>query len=159
MIYDLTNPLHRKQFARRANLMLKRHCTNAVLVDESKRTYNQNAYLHVLIRLMALNTGVKESYAKMVYFKQLANPDLFLVENNDPVTGNKVISFRSTSELSIEEMSRAINNFRHWAEDNGYYLPEATLDDTEKLVFKSEEDEKAFKQAEMETARASMYLD
>lgn len=159
MIYDLTNPLHRKQFARRANLMLKRHCTNAVLIDESKRTYNQNAYLHVLIRLMALNTGVKESYAKAVYFKQLANPDLFLVENNDPVTGNKVISFRSTSELSIEEMSRAINNFRHWAEDNGYYLPEATLDDTEKLVFKSEEDEKAFKQAEMETARASMYLD
>ena len=159
MIYDLTNPLHRKQFARRANLMLKRHCTNAVLIDESKRTYNQNAYLHVLIRLMALNTGVKESYAKTVYFKQLANPDLFLVENNNPVTGNKVISFRSTSELSIEEMSRAINNFRHWAEDNGYYLPEATLDDTEKLVFKSEEDEKAFKQAEMETARASMYLD
>lgn len=159
MIYDLTNPLHRKQFARRANLMLKRHCTNAVLIDESKRTYNQNAYLHVLIRLMALNTGVKESYAKAVYFKQLANPDLFLVENNDPVTGNKVISFRSTSELSIEEMSRAINNFRHWAEDNGYYLPEATLDDTEKLVFKSEDDEKAFKQAEMETARASMYLD
>ena len=159
MIYDLTNPLHRKQFVKRANKMLERHCTNAVLVDESKRTYNQNSYIHVLIRLMALNTCVKESYAKNVYFKQLANPDLFIEENEDPVAGNKIMSLRSSSELTIEEMSRAINNFRHWAEDNGYYLPEASFDEDERAVFKSAADEQAFKQAELETTRASMYID
>lgn len=159
MIYDLTNPLHRKQFVKRANKMLEKHCTNAVLIDESKRTVNQNSYLHVLIRLMALNTGVKESYAKSVYFKQLSNPDLFIVESDDPVTGNKVTSLRSSADLTVEEMCLAINNFRHWAEDNGYYLPEANLDDSDRLVFKTKEDEKAFKQAELETTRASQYLD
>lgn len=158
MIYDLSNPLHRKQFVARANKMLERHCTNAVLVDESKRTYNQNAYLHVLIRLMALNTGVKEGYAKNVYFKQLANPDLFIQESEDPIAG-KVTTLRSSSELTIEEMSQAISNFRHWAEDNGFYLPDATFDDGERAVFKTEADEQAFKQAELETARAGMYID
>lgn len=159
MIYDLTNPLHRKQFVKRANKMLERRCTNAVLIDESKRTYNQNSYVHVLIRLMALNTGVKESYAKNVYFKQLSNPDLFVVEIEDPITGSKVHSLRSSSELTIEEMSRAINNFRHWAEDNGYYLPEATFDEEERAIFKTPQDEQAFKQAELETTRAGIYLD
>ena len=159
MIYDLTNPLHRKQFVKRANKMLERHCTNAVLCDESKRTYNQNAYLHVLIRLMALNTGVKESYAKNVYFKQLSNPDMFIEENEDPITGNKIMSLRSSAELTIEEMSLAINNFRHWAEDNGYYLPEASVGEDEKMAFATPEDEQAFKQAELETTRASVFID
>ena len=158
MTYDLSNPLHRKQFVKRANKMLERHCTTAILVDESRRTYNQNSYLHVLIRTMALLTGVKESYAKNVYFKQLANPDLFVYENDDPIAG-KLVSLRSSSELTVEEMSRAISNFRHWAEDNGYYLPDATVDENDKIVFKTDADEKAFKQAQIETDRASMFID
>ena len=159
MIYDLTNPLHRKQFVARANKMLERHCTNVVLIDESKRSLNQNSYLHVLLRIMALETGVKEKYAKDVYFKQFANMDIFLREAVDPVTGNVIQSLKSTSELTLEEMSRAINNFRHWAEDNGYYLPEASLDESEKVVFKTKADEEAFKKAELETARASQFID
>ena len=159
MIYDLTNPLHRKQFVKRANNMLKRNCTNAVLIDESKRTPNQNSYLHVLIRIMAMETGVKESYAKNVYFKQLANPDLFITDEVDPITGDKIMSLRSSSELTLEEMCRAINNFRHWAEDNGYYLPEATFDEEERVQFASIADEQAFKQAEIETTRAGIFID
>ena len=159
MIYDLTNPLHRKQFVARANKMLQRHCTNAVLTDESKRTPNQNSYLHVLIRMLALETGVTEKYAKDVYFKSYANPGIFIQEIPDPITGEITQTLRSSSSLSVEEMWRAISSFRHWAADNGYYLPEATLDDSEKLVFKSQKDEQAFKKAELETERAKMYLD
>lgn len=160
MIYDLTNPLHRKQFAKRANKMLERRCTNAVLIDESRRTLNQNAYLHVLIRLMAFETGVKEKYAKDIYFKTLANPDLFIMDvEEDPITGQKVTTLRSSSELTTEEMSLAINNFRRWAEENGYYLPDATFDEDEKVVFKTDEDKLAFEKARLETERAKMYLD
>ena len=159
MTYDLTNPLHRKQFAARANKMLEKHCTNAVLVDESKRTPNQNSYLHVLIRMMALYTGVKEDYAKDMYFKRLANPRLFVKTTTDPITGNQADYCVSSSSLTVEEMSRAISNFRMWAEENGYYLPEADVNDDDKLVFKSEKDEEAFKKAELETNRASTYID
>jgi len=108
---------------------------------------------------MAFETGVKESYAKEVYFKTYANHDLFIQEVTDPITGTVVNCYRSTADLTIDEMTRAINNFRHWAEENGYYLPEATLDDDEKLIFKSPKDEQAFNQAAIETARASQFLD
>lgn len=159
MTYDLSNPLHRKQFVRRANNMLKRQCSTVVLIDESKRTPNQNRYLHVLIRILALETGVKECYAKDVYFKQLANPDIFLQEAVDPITGEIIQSLRSSSELTVEEMTRAINNFRHWSEDNGYYLPEASVNDDGELEFASKFEEEAFKKAEMETNRASQFID
>ena len=139
--------------------MLERRCTNAVLVDESKRTVNQNSYLHVLIRIMALSTGVKESYAKDVYFKQLANPDLFVKTITDPVTGAESNYLESSASLTMEEMSKAINNFRHWAEDNGYYLPDATMDESERMIFKTPQDEQAFHQAEVETERAGLFID
>ena len=158
MIYDLTNPLHRKQFAKRANDMLRKSCTNAVLVDESKRSINQNSYLHVLCRILAIETGVTEDYAKQVYFKQLANPVLFIVEEEDRITGVKVQRLRSTTELTKEEMTRAINTFRHWSEENGYYLPEASEDDEGNMNFASDDDKEAFHQAELESARLENYI-
>ena len=158
MKYDLTNKLHRKQFVKRCNDMLKKNCGCVELIDQSKRSLNQNAYLHVLIRILALETGVTETYAKQVYFKQLANPDLFIAEKTDEVSGVKVSYLRSTSELTAQEMSKAINSFRHWSEDNGYYLPEANLEDDGSMSFASDNDAEAFHQAEIETSRMEQYL-
>ena len=158
MIYDLTNPLHRKQFAKRANDMLRKSCTNAVLKDESKRSISQNSYLHVLCRILAIETGVTEDYSKQVYFKQLANPSIFIITDEDKITGSKIQRIRSSSELTKEEMTKAINTFRHWSEDNGYYLPEANPDDEGYMEFVSEEDKKAFHQAELESARLENYI-
>lgn len=158
MKYDLTNKLHRKQFVKRCNDMLKKSCNCVELKDESKRSLNQNAYVHVLIRTMALETGVTEAYAKQIYFKQLANLNIFLAESADKISGQKIQYLRSTSELTVEEMSRAIFNFRKWAEENGYYLPDATTDETGTVTFTSETDAEAFHQAEIETARMENYL-
>ena len=157
--YDLSNPLHRKQFVARANKMLEKCCGRVRLSDESNRTLNQNRYLHVLIRIMAMETGVKEHYAKQVYFKTFANPQWFLIEQVDPVTGEIIQTIRSSSELTVGEMSNAIDNFRHWAEDNGYYLPEANEDSDGNLTFSTPQDKKAFEQAEIETDRISKYID
>lgn len=158
MNYDLTNPLHRKQFAKRANDMLRKSCTNAVLIDESKRSIKQNNYLHVLCRILAIETGVTEDYSKQVYFKQLANPTLFIVEEEDKITGVKLQRLKSTAELTKEEMTRAINTFRRWSEENGYYLPEASPDEDGNMNFASEEDEQAYHQAELEASRLENYL-
>ena len=158
MIYDLTISLHRKQFAKRCNDLLRRRCTNVNLVDESKRSLNQNSYLHVLCRMLAIETGVTQDYSKQVYFKQLANPKLFVREEIDPITKQMVTSLRSTSELTREEMNRAINTFRHWSEENGYYLPEANPDEEGNYEFASEEDAKAFHQGELEASRLENYI-
>lgn len=159
MTYDLSNPLHRKQFVKRCNHLLKNKSGNVTLVDESRRTPSQNKYLHVIVRILALETGVSESYAKDVYFKQLANPSIFIQEINDGLTGDKIQRLRSTTELSKNEMSQAISNFRHWSEDNGYYLPEANIDEDGNLSFSSEKDKQAYDQALLETNRMSSYID
>ena len=138
--------------------MLALRLEKVELVNRSKRSIRQNDYLHVLIRILAIETGVTEEYSKQVYFKQLANPNIFIAESVDKVTGDKITYLRSSSDLTTEEMSRAINTFRHWSEENGYYLPEADIDDEGNMVFASEEDEKAYNQGELEASRLENYI-
>ena len=158
MNYDLRDKNDRKRFLRYANALLKNQRRNVRLIDESGRTLNQNSYLHVLCRIMAMETGVTERYAKDVYFKGMSNPDIFISEREDPITGNKTAYLKSTTELSVNEMSRAINNFRHWAEDNGYYLPEADIDNAGNVTFSSQDDKEAFEKAQIETSKLDQYL-
>ena len=60
---------------------------------------------------------------------------------------------RSTVDLNINEMRRAIDNFIRWAAENGYVLPEATLNDDGTMTFTSDQNDAAFHQAEIETSK------
>lgn len=105
-----------------------------------------------------METGTTEYYAKQVYFKEVANPDLFVRITKDPLTGKMVKTIRSSTELTIQEMGKAIDNFIRWAAEQGYVLPEATTDVDGEMMFASEEDVKAFRQAEIETSKQEQYL-
>ena len=153
MNYNLTNKEDRKRFIRYANSLLKNKKSLVSLDDKSNRTLSQNCYIHVLCRVMAQETGTTEYYAKQVYFKELANPDLFLRVTKDPLTGQMVKTIRSSTELTIQEMSKAIDNFIAWAAEQGYTMPEATSNTDGTMSFKSITDEKAFNQAEIETSK------
>lgn len=153
MNYNLTNKEDRKRFIRYANSLLKNKKTLVSLDDKSNRTLSQNCYIHVLCRVMAQETGTTEYYAKQVYFKELANPDLFIRVTKDPLTGQMVKTIRSSTELTIQEMSKAIDNFIAWAAEQGYTMPEATSNVDGTMSFNSANDEKAFNQAEIETSK------
>jgi hypothetical protein len=153
MNYDLTDKQQRLKFIRRCNFLLKNQRTNVVLTDESNRTLNQNRYIHVLCRVLAQDIGVSEQYAKQVYFKELANKDIFITTTKDPLSGKFIKIIRSTCDLSINEMRQAIETFRIWAAENGYDLPEATLNDDGTMTFETEEARQAFHQAEIETSK------
>ena len=153
MNYDLSLKEDRRLFIKRANSLLKHSRTNVALMDESNRTLNQNSYIHVLCRILANDTGVSEQYAKQVYFKELANPDIFISVSKDAITGKMVKFSRSTCDLTLQEMRKAISNFRDWAAENGYYLPEANIADDGTLSFASDDDKAAFHQAEIKTSR------
>ena len=158
MNYDLTNKDDRKSFIRRANQLLKLQRNNVAIIDESNRTLNQNSYIHVLCSILASDIGVTEHYAKQVYFKEMANPDIFITTSKDTITGKMVKFVRSTCDLSLAEMRRAIENFRTWASENGYYLPEATIADDGTMSFATADDKKAFHQATIMTSRVEGYL-
>ena len=148
MIYDLSIKEDRKRFLKRANDMLNKMRTCVSLTDESTRTLNQNSYIHVLFRIMADYTGESEEYAKQVYFKELANPDIFVKVTKDPITGKMIRYVRSSSEVSVSEMARAIDNFIRWAAEQKVELPEAQINPDESVTFLSQQDADAFHQAQ-----------
>ena len=156
MNYDLSVKEDRKRFVKRCNSLLKNQRNNVSVVDESNRTLNQNSYIHVLCRILAQDIGVSEQSAKQVYFKELASPDIFITCTKDPLTNTFMKITRSTCDLTIPEMRRAITNFRMWAADNGYNLPEAVIADDGTMSFASEQDKQAFHQAEINTSKTDV---
>lgn len=156
MNFDLSVKEDRQKFVLRVMSLLEKGKTNVSLTDESNRTLNQNSYLHVLCRIMANETGVSTDYAKQIYFKKLANRELFCYTSTDTLTGKTVNVTRSTGELTVPQMQQAITNFRNWAAEQGYYLPSAFTDDSEKVTFTSKKDAKAFHKAEIELSKTSI---
>ena len=121
MQYDLTSDFQRKAFLSRVdNLLEKGACVE--LTEKTIRTRGQNNYLHLLIGVVAMETGNTLEDAKRWYFKEICNPDLFHRQHFDKL-GNCIDSIRSTADLTKEEMSMAIDRFKRWGSQNGIYMP------------------------------------
>ena len=121
MVYDLSSDFQRKSFlAKMDNLMEKGAVVE--LTEKAFRSPNQNRYLHLLIGVVAIETGNTLEDAKKWYFKETCNPDLFHVQHRDKM-GNCIDHIRSTAELTKEEMSTAIDRFKRWGAENGIYMP------------------------------------
>lgn len=121
MIYNLANDFARKRARARFDWLEKRGAL-VELTEKMQRTPAQNRYLHLLIGVLAMETGNTLEYSKEWYFKRLANPGLFIRKVSDPFAG-EVEVLRSSADLSKEEMSTAIDRFKMWAAERGIYLP------------------------------------
>ena len=113
MRYDLQNELKRKNFS----LAVKRAWDKNLVVDFSvvkQRPLDQNSYLHVALTYLARESGVS-----------LENKDIFRRERFDPVLGKNVEYWRSSAELSVEEMRQSIDNLLVGAaRDAQVYIPD-----------------------------------
>lgn len=143
MQYNLNNPLDRQRFKVRCNALYQKEVV-VELTEKTFRTPNQNRYLHLIIGVIAMETGVGLEYAKREYFKRLCNKDLFCVVKMDRYSG-EVETLRSSAELTKEEMSMAIDRFKRWASEQGFYLP-------------APGDEELLRQIEIEMGRQRQYL-
>jgi len=143
MQYNLATDLDQERFVNRANALLQK----GVIVELTEKTFrspNQNRYLHLLIGVVAMETGVGLEYAKREYFKKLVNKDLFVIKKSDRFAG-EIEDLRSSADLTIEEMSMAIDRFKRWGYENGFYMP--SPEDTDRL-----------RDIEIEMGRLKMYL-
>lgn len=143
MQYDLSSDFQRKALLARVDNLLDKGAV-VELTEKAFRSPNQNRYIHLLIGVVALETGNSLEDAKRWYFKELCNPDLFHVQHRDKM-GNYIDHIRSTSELTKEEMSIAIDRFKRWGAENGIYLP-------------NPEDAHLLKEIEVEMGRMKAYL-
>ena len=143
MVYDLSSDFQRKAFLARVDNLMEKGAV-VELTEKVFRSPNQNRYLHLLIGVVAIETGNTLEDAKKWYFKETCNSDLFHVQHRDKM-GNYIDHIRSTAELTKEEMSMAIYRFKRWGAENGIYMP-------------NPEDIHLLKQIEIEMGRMKSYL-
>lgn len=93
------------------------------------RTLSQNSYLHLLIGYLAAELGEEDPSAvvppeliKDVY--KMVNKSIYYREHE--LFGVRFKSPRSSADLSVDEMTQTIDNFRKWSAEQGYPLPAAT---------------------------------
>lgn len=129
MIYDLSTEYDRRRFNARREALIKE---NAVveLTEKTFRSKRQNHYLHLLLGVVAMEVGETLDYVKEEYFKKVINKDLFVREKQDKFVG-KVQVILSSTQLTKEEMSMAIDRFKRWGAEQGFYMPNP--DDTSLL--------------------------
>ena len=143
MVYDLSSDFQRKAFLARVDNLMEKDAV-VELTEKAFRSPNQNRYLHLLIGVVAIETGNTLEDAKKWYFKETCNPDLFHVQHRDKM-GNCIDHIRSTAELTKEEMSTAIDRFKRWGAENGIYMP-------------NPDDASILKAIEIEMGRMKSYL-
>ena len=143
MVYDLSSDFQRKAFLARVDNLIGKGAV-VELTEKAFRTPNQNRYLHLLLGVVAMETGNTLEDAKTYYFKKVVNSDLFQVYVKDNM-GNTIDRLRSTAELTKEEMSMAIDRFKRWGAENGIYMP-------------NPEDIHLLKEIEIEMGRMKSYL-
>lgn len=144
MLFDLNNEFHREQVKARLEKLLDKRCV-IDLTEKTVRTMPQNRYLHACLGCLALHLGEELEDVKKFIFKIKINPDIFIEDKTIKHVG-RVKSLRSSSSLTKEEMSLAIERLRNWAsKEEGCYIP-------------SSEEYLLIQQIEIEIERAKAYL-
>ena len=143
MLYDLSSDFQRKAFLARVDNLMEKDAV-VELTEKAFRTPNQNRYLHLLLGVVAMETGNTLEDVKREYFKRMVNPDIFMSYNTD-TRGNSIAVYRSTTAVSKEELSTAIDRFKRWGAENGIYMP-------------NPEDIHLLKEIEIEMGRMKSYL-
>lgn len=143
MQYDLKSEFQLKAFQSKVEKLLEKGAV-VELSEKTFRSRNQNSYLHLLIGVVAMETGTTLDYCKEWYFKRLCNKDLFVTTRADRYAG-QVEVVRSSADLTKEEMSTAIDRFKRWGAENGIYMPNPG-------------DESLLREIAVEMGRMSKYL-
>ena len=96
------------------------------------RSGKQNKYLYFCLAYFAHCYKCTEAEAKEIYLKRFACPQIF--ERQFTLPNGKVETwYRSTADLSKEEMSKAIRNFRAYAD--AYNIPIPDCNDSESIRY------------------------
>lgn len=143
MQYNLSGEFERAQFVERCEYLLAKGSV-VEITEKSFRSPNQNRYLHLLLGVVAMETGNTLEDVKREYFKNLVNPDIFRSYRVD-TRGNTISVYRSTADVSKEELSVAIDRFKRWGHQNGIYMP-------------NPEDISLLKEIEIQMGRMKTYL-
>ena len=121
MKYDLRNQSDQKRFIKRCNALYQQSAF-VELTNLEKRSLKQNNYLHLILSAFAMETGYTTECVKRNFFKLHCNRDIFMIQINGALGKQNIL--RSSKDLTTKEMTTAIDRFRTFASEQGFYLPE-----------------------------------
>lgn len=142
MLFNLKNPFEVQKFDDYCKKLKKQESIVEIKKKYPLRSLAQNKYFHVILTYWASVYGCNLDEAKVRFFKEVVNPDIFWSEYTNK-RGIKVKRLRSSSELTTTEMTLAIERFRNWSQCNEelpLYLPAPHED--EALVYALQEIER-----------------
>lgn len=122
MIYNLSNEIESKRALTRLEHLVNKKKTVEIIEKSPKRSVSQNAYQHAIFASFAIEFGYTLREVKQVIFKRIVNKSIFQSEFKDKISGESIRDYRSTSELSKEENTLAIERFRNYSSINGFYI-------------------------------------
>ena len=138
MIYDLNDP---RQYMDALDFIEHAKQNNIQISLENKkqqRTTQQNKYYWLVLKYFALQYGCTKTEAEC-YFKDIVNPDIFIRTYIDKHNVKLKIR-RSSSDLSKQEMTSAINNFIVYCDQHQIHIPRP--DDQEMIRYAEQEIER-----------------
>lgn len=118
MKYNLADPAESVQALDYLVNLIKQGKIAEVKKISPRRSLSQNNYLHLLLGAFGQHFGYTMEEAKLIY-KDLNN-DIYSYTKKDRSF------YRSSADLTTEEISKTIDRFREASEKQGYPLPLAT---------------------------------
>lgn len=118
MKYSTVNQSEAQRARDYLDLLIERKKLVEIKAVSKRRTLNQNSYLHVLIGAFSQHFGYTAAEGKIIY-KEL-NKDIYAY------TKNGRTFYRSSADISTEDMARSIDRFREASAAQDYPLPAAT---------------------------------
>lgn len=123
MWYNLKNGLELQKFRDRC-VELQNRGSIVELVEKKPKSLQQLKYLHLMLSYFGLQYGYSLEETKTHFYKLSVNKDIFLREGTDRFTGEIYTYLRSSADLTQDEMSKSIDEFRKWAkEEAGFDFP------------------------------------
>jgi len=126
MIYDLQKEMDRNKFKVRSDFLLKKQLF-VELKDISRLSNNQNSYLHLILNIFAIEYGDTLENVKSEIFKELVNPDIFIVKKVfDDRLNRVVVRLKSINDITKDDINTAIERFKIYAsKECGIFIPDA----------------------------------
>lgn len=126
MKYDTSKQEELKQAQEYFNKLVSNRSVVEINKKFPHRTYSQNNYLHLLLSYTAMEYGETMEYFKEYIWKRYINKDIFLSKYTNPKTGEVRDDWRSSADLTTQEMSIAVDRLISFAnKEMGIELPEA----------------------------------
>ena len=122
MLLDLSNPFEVNKLRTQLEYLISKKAKIDITEKKPRRSSRQNAYLHAIFTVFAMELGEHPEYVKQYIFKQLVNTEIFKSDFVNKKTGEVRTMWLTTSKLDSAQMTLAIERFRNFASSHGCYI-------------------------------------